>query len=94
VAHLDLLHAVGDWSLRETRRNFFDNFANGKNFDPSDTEHWYSITLKDILSAGGVGVLYHHKRSHIEALIDLYPELSMKRNMFLNSARAHSFRIT
>jgi hypothetical protein len=33
------------------RRAFFDEFAKGKQFDPLDTDAWYSVSQRDVLRA-------------------------------------------
>jgi len=70
----------------EQQRNFFDEFAKSKQFNPLDAAKWYSITCKEIeTTKGGRGVLKYFKGSHIRALITLYPELMLKEEDFLHS---------
>jgi hypothetical protein len=35
----------------EKRREFFDNFAKSKNFNPLDVENWYTMAKKDVVKA-------------------------------------------
>jgi len=65
----------GNWKDPEHRRKFFEEFAKSKQFHPLDAERWYSITKKEVINAGGGGVLEYYDGSHIKALIDVYPEL-------------------
>jgi hypothetical protein len=37
-----------------------------------------------IILKGGRGILEHHSGSHIQALVELYPELKLEKKMFLN----------
>jgi hypothetical protein len=37
-----------NWVDAAERRNFFDNLANQLNFDPSDAESWYLVTLSHV----------------------------------------------
>jgi len=68
--------------MRSKRREFFDNFANSKKFDPLDGERWYTIGHEAVIKAGGKGVLNHSGGSHIKAIIDLYPEINWKKEKF------------
>jgi len=72
----------GEWKETERRRQFFDEFAKSKQFNPLDAEKWYSIKQAEIRRACGDGILYYYKRSHIKALIALYPELSLRKEKF------------
>jgi len=47
-----------------------------------DAQKWYSITQKEILSAGGFGILYHFQGSYTAALMEVYPELMLKKENF------------
>jgi len=69
------------------RRNFFDNFARSKKFNSVDAEKWYSISRKEILRAGGRGLFHYYNGSHIEALMQLYPELKLKKGHFFLSKK-------
>jgi len=72
------------WNSPAKRRAFFDNFAKSKRFNPLHEVNWYSITRKDILQKGGGSVLSHYKGSYIRALVELYPELNLKKDLFPN----------
>jgi hypothetical protein len=43
--------ANSKWRKPERQRKFFEEFAKSKKFDPLDSEAWYSITRKEIISA-------------------------------------------
>jgi len=73
------------WKAPAKQRKFFDNFANSKQFDPLDAEQWYTVSQKEILNAGGGSLLQYHKGSHIKALVELYPELNLRKESFLKS---------
>jgi len=70
------------WKALANQRKFFDEFARSKNFSPLDAEKWYSITNKEITTAGGGGLLKYYNLSHIKALVKIYPELNLKRRNF------------
>lgn len=39
---------IGDWTSKVVRRQYFDQLAKQKNFDPLVPENWYSVTHADI----------------------------------------------
>jgi len=63
-------------------REFFDNFACFDGFDPLVARNWYPVTHWEIQKAGGLGLLYHFKDSHVKALISSYPELNLEESKF------------
>jgi len=71
---------------KKKRRQFFDQFAESKNFHPIlESEKWYSVGWADIKSIpGGSGVLNYYG-SHITAIMKLYPELKLEKKKFLRS---------
>jgi len=75
------------WKSPAKRRNFFDGFARSKHFNPLDADKWYSVTKKEILRAGGNGLLAYYNGSHIKALVKLYPEVIWKKGNFLKSKK-------
>jgi len=76
------------WKSPAMQRSFFDRFARSKHFSPLDTEKWYSVTKKEIIRAGGSGLLKYYNGSNIEAMVKLYPELIWKKgNFFRHEAR-------
>jgi len=80
--HLNFLEK---WKAVKNQRNFFDLFARSKNFNPLEAENWYSVTLKEIMKAGGRGLLNIYNGSHIKALMQLYPELTLEKRNFWKS---------
>jgi len=76
------LQSQEGWKTTARQRRFFDDFAKSKQFDPLDAEKWSSISRKEIVRAGGRGILNYYK-SHISALIKLYPEIRWKEKPFL-----------
>jgi len=79
-----LHHKEINWKDTAKQRTFFDNLAKSKQFNPLDAQKWYTITHRDVISAGGSGVLNYHKSSHISALVELYPELKLQKEKFPN----------
>jgi len=77
-------HHADKWQDPKKRRDFFDAFSKSRQFNPLDSEKWYSISLREVKKAGGAGLLRYYKGSHITALLDLYPELMLQRKEFLN----------
>jgi len=75
------------WSVLGNQRKFFDEFARSKNFNPLDAKNWYSVTHNEIIRAGGSVLLDYYNNSHIEALMNLYPELKLKNRYFLKFKR-------
>jgi len=71
------------WKFPENQRNYLDTFAKSQKFNPLDAENWYSVTHIEIIRAGGRGLLNYYNRSHIKALVQLYPELMLKTENFL-----------
>jgi len=80
-----LTKKVRNWKNSRKRKEFFDLFAKTNNFNPMEVHKWYKVTRRDIINAGGKGLLKYHKESHIQALIDLYPALKLKKDQFPNS---------
>jgi len=75
------------WKAPANQRNFLDTFARSNNFNPLDAEKWYSVTHSEIIRAGGRGLFDHYNRSHINLLIQIYPELILKKGNFLKSTK-------
>jgi len=71
------------WRIVARRRKFFDNLAISKKFDPLNAEKWYLISWKEIMSAGGKGILNYYGGSYTKALAGLYPELHLRKENFL-----------
>jgi len=81
----NFLNSKEGWKAPENQRKFFDEFANSKNFNPLDAENWYSVNSNEIIRAGGQSLLHYYNGSYIRALEKLYPELTLKKENFLNS---------
>jgi len=66
------------------RREFFERLANDLEFDPVfEKDRWYHISRSDVTTRkGGHAVLLHHNGSHVQALMDLYPELTLQSSDF------------
>jgi len=65
-------------------RQFFDNFAKSRGFNPLDPQLWYSVGRFNIFNSGGVSLLHHFGGSYMRALIVAYPELNLKLQNFSN----------
>jgi len=73
------------WKISADRRKFFDRLAKSRNFDSLVSYRWYSINYQDVVKEkGGSGVLSYHNGSHVQALIDLYPDLELQPQNFSN----------
>jgi len=77
----------GKWKSATKCRKFFDTFAAVKQFNPLDSQKWYLVSNKDVVKAGGSGILNHYQGSHIKALIKLYPEISLQQEGFSTQKR-------
>ena len=60
----------------KSHRIFFENLS--KELKLSNWEDWYKVKRKDIESKGVHPVLVHYDNSHIEALIQLFPQNDWK----------------
>jgi len=63
-------------------RKFLNEFAESKKFNPLDAEKWYSVTKKEIITAGGGRLLLNYNGSYIKALVKLFPELKLQKENF------------
>jgi len=79
----NLLQLKEGWKALGKQRAFFDEFARAKHLNPLDAEKWYSVSHTEILKAGGESLIAYYNRSHIKALMVLYPELMLKEESFL-----------
>jgi len=76
------------WTSPDNCRDFFNEFAKERNFDPLIPQNWYSIYRDDIISKkGGKSVLRYYKHSHVQALVSLYPEVCFDLSSFNSSIR-------
>eukprot|EP00026_Physarum_polycephalum_P003067 Phypoly_transcript_03076.p1 GENE.Phypoly_transcript_03076~~Phypoly_transcript_03076.p1 ORF type:complete len:846 (+),score=126.53 Phypoly_transcript_03076:232-2538(+) len=70
-------------SRADFARNFFDNFAKFKEFDPLVADHWYCVSKSTISSEkGGASVLSKYSGSLYAALCDAYPSVRLKESKF------------
>jgi hypothetical protein len=42
--------SVATWFYPEDRRNFFENYAKSKGFDPLVPDNWYNVTREQVMS--------------------------------------------
>jgi len=61
-------------------KKFLVDCADMYGFDPFNPETWYSISRRDILAAGGVGLLYHFGGSHKRAIWATFPNIGLVRS--------------
>eukprot|EP00026_Physarum_polycephalum_P002145 Phypoly_transcript_02149.p1 GENE.Phypoly_transcript_02149~~Phypoly_transcript_02149.p1 ORF type:complete len:898 (+),score=87.49 Phypoly_transcript_02149:121-2814(+) len=65
----------------ESRRKFFENYAQKNMFDPHNPENWYSQPRKRIASfRGASGVISYHKGSVSQALLSVFPDIGLDKN--------------
>jgi hypothetical protein len=56
-----------DWRHTKKQRDFLDQLAYSMQFNPLDTEKWYSVTLKDVIEA----VMFSSSRAPLQLILDL-----------------------
>eukprot|EP00026_Physarum_polycephalum_P001731 Phypoly_transcript_01733.p1 GENE.Phypoly_transcript_01733~~Phypoly_transcript_01733.p1 ORF type:complete len:1003 (+),score=155.23 Phypoly_transcript_01733:421-3009(+) len=72
------------WHDPKNRRKFFENYANASGFDPLEPRNWYSHPKDKILvQKGAYNVIYYHKNSVTQALLDLFPEIGLSQSKFI-----------
>eukprot|EP00026_Physarum_polycephalum_P001298 Phypoly_transcript_01299.p1 GENE.Phypoly_transcript_01299~~Phypoly_transcript_01299.p1 ORF type:complete len:1145 (+),score=200.33 Phypoly_transcript_01299:2-3436(+) len=72
------------WNSPSKQRKFFENFAKVNGFDPYRAENWYSAQKDKILAVKGVyNILYYHKNSLPQALLDLFPDIGLIRSKLM-----------
>lgn len=72
------------WFLKQTKKNFFDQLARSRNFNPTSEDHkWHSVTVEHLLSEKGAEeILAQYGGSIVMALRDVYPNLQLCENDF------------
>jgi len=66
------------WDDVNNRRKFFEIFAKSQGFDPLIPENWHKQDLKKIFATKGTrGVIWYHKGSLAQALLDLFPTIGL-----------------
>jgi len=74
-----------DYTKAANRRQFFVDYATEKKFNPSVPESWYSV-YEDLLSMKGLKpLLQYYKGSVVTALLQLFPDIGLKRSKFRRS---------
>eukprot|EP00026_Physarum_polycephalum_P002429 Phypoly_transcript_02435.p1 GENE.Phypoly_transcript_02435~~Phypoly_transcript_02435.p1 ORF type:complete len:884 (+),score=75.70 Phypoly_transcript_02435:120-2771(+) len=67
----------------ENRRSFFEKYAAANSFNPLKPENWYNQAKDKLMSIKGAArVISYHKNSVIQALIDLFPNITFDRSKF------------
>ncbi len=64
----------GHWKNISNQRQFLDHFAERHGIHGA--EDWYRVTLRQLYTEGGNGLLSHHGGSLIQALRSVYPQYS------------------
>lgn len=87
-------HTLGyNFTTIQSRRNFLNEFAHDLGFNPLEAEHWYNLSSKDFRNRkGGIQVISHHKSSHIQALMEIYPHLHWENQKFHKYKRSNKGR--
>eukprot|EP00026_Physarum_polycephalum_P001919 Phypoly_transcript_01922.p1 GENE.Phypoly_transcript_01922~~Phypoly_transcript_01922.p1 ORF type:complete len:959 (+),score=104.66 Phypoly_transcript_01922:166-3042(+) len=66
------------WYQAGNRRNFFENFAKRRKFDPLDPTKWYSVAIDSVLAMKkGSSVLSYYQQDLRKALLDVFPEIGL-----------------
>lgn len=72
-----------DWSDQSSRKQFLDNFAMKKGFDPLVANNWHSVETSDIIQAEGQSLLNrYYGGSLVKALQSVYPHISFSSHHF------------
>jgi len=74
-------------------RQFFEEFAREKGINQLNPSHWYSITKKEVESRkGGKKVIVMHNGSYINALVDVFPEITFDKGMFYKKSAKNAIQ--
>jgi len=83
---------LGYWDSGSNRREFFDNFAKDRGFDPLRPDKWYLFSKEDVHRVeDGKVVLGYYEDSFIQALSQLYPKLRLDKNRFISQRKRNNF---
>eukprot|EP00026_Physarum_polycephalum_P003664 Phypoly_transcript_03677.p1 GENE.Phypoly_transcript_03677~~Phypoly_transcript_03677.p1 ORF type:complete len:748 (+),score=79.94 Phypoly_transcript_03677:247-2244(+) len=71
------------WHETNTRRKFFEAYAEENGFDPLQPTNWYSQRLEKILHIKGArNVVAFHNNDVTTALLDLFPNIGLEKQAF------------
>eukprot|EP00026_Physarum_polycephalum_P001891 Phypoly_transcript_01894.p1 GENE.Phypoly_transcript_01894~~Phypoly_transcript_01894.p1 ORF type:complete len:789 (+),score=99.81 Phypoly_transcript_01894:138-2369(+) len=75
---------AGFWSSGNGQniREFFENFAKARDFDPLGVENWYSLSTEFMKSKGGRYIVGQFKGGFAEALQQVFPEIYVDKGKF------------
>jgi len=74
----------GTWQQAERRREFFKQICLRLKLNPLLPSSWYQISRGHVQrKKGGARILEYHNRSHVEAMMELFPDLNLQKNKFL-----------
>eukprot|EP00026_Physarum_polycephalum_P003695 Phypoly_transcript_03709.p1 GENE.Phypoly_transcript_03709~~Phypoly_transcript_03709.p1 ORF type:complete len:736 (+),score=66.77 Phypoly_transcript_03709:154-2361(+) len=81
----------GHWLHDDGKRikDFMENFAKRRGFDPLVANNWYKVTTTHIREAGGGGILHHFKGSIISTLIHVFPSIGLVKSKFTMHPKFH-----
>eukprot|EP00026_Physarum_polycephalum_P002905 Phypoly_transcript_02914.p1 GENE.Phypoly_transcript_02914~~Phypoly_transcript_02914.p1 ORF type:complete len:836 (+),score=73.69 Phypoly_transcript_02914:81-2588(+) len=72
------------WADRGNRRKLLESYAQEVGFDPLIAANWYSVNKKSVQALkGGNSMLVRYANSHIRAIMDTFPEIGLKRDLFV-----------
>eukprot|EP00026_Physarum_polycephalum_P002272 Phypoly_transcript_02278.p1 GENE.Phypoly_transcript_02278~~Phypoly_transcript_02278.p1 ORF type:complete len:919 (+),score=129.98 Phypoly_transcript_02278:81-2837(+) len=82
-------HTKKEYGLIQ-QRAFFDDFATENAFDPRKAENWYNVEKDAILAKkNGHAILSLYNKSLANALMAVYPDIELHRNLFTTRAKKH-----
>eukprot|EP00026_Physarum_polycephalum_P002112 Phypoly_transcript_02116.p1 GENE.Phypoly_transcript_02116~~Phypoly_transcript_02116.p1 ORF type:complete len:954 (+),score=114.83 Phypoly_transcript_02116:59-2920(+) len=68
----------------QNRRQFFVNFAESHRFDPLTPSQWYTVPAEKIMAVENAeSVIYYHKNSLAQALLDIFPNIGIDKSTLL-----------
>eukprot|EP00026_Physarum_polycephalum_P003709 Phypoly_transcript_03723.p1 GENE.Phypoly_transcript_03723~~Phypoly_transcript_03723.p1 ORF type:complete len:701 (+),score=48.32 Phypoly_transcript_03723:95-2104(+) len=83
VPHMFTHVPKNHWASPENRRQYLLHFAQKKGFDAFVAEHWYKISVKEIIDVkGGAMVLSYHDNSLAKTLCELLPDIGLNWRLF------------
>eukprot|EP00026_Physarum_polycephalum_P000822 Phypoly_transcript_00823.p1 GENE.Phypoly_transcript_00823~~Phypoly_transcript_00823.p1 ORF type:complete len:527 (-),score=83.80 Phypoly_transcript_00823:937-2517(-) len=79
------------WRDRSNRRKFFEEYAQAEGFNPLSANDWYTQPLDEIMSYKEASrVMFYHGNNVAQALIDLFPEIGLRKSLFHSQYVKHA----
>jgi len=80
------------WKDNQSRKEFFNSLLNSlqkwrPEYEQNLNKGIYSLRKETIINSGGRGILEYYNGSHIQALIELFPEYDLKVEHFVEYSR-------